>query len=105
MEKAKSQKMESEARQDSRKRERELLKSELSIGARLRQMRIEHSLTQEQVAAMLGLNRTAYTHYENGLNMPNILTLVRLSEIYGLSPGELMQFLTVLHSVGESNKP
>ncbi len=82
------------ARQNSRKRERELLRSELSIGTRLRQMRSEHALTQEQVAARLGLNRTAYTHYENGVNMPDILTLVRLAEMYELSPGELIQFLT-----------
>lgn len=77
-----------------RKRERELLRTALPIGARLRQMRTGRALTQEQVAARLGLNRTAYTHYENGVNMPDILTLVKLSEIYGLSPGELVQYLT-----------
>ncbi len=104
MEKAKFVKKESEARQDSRKRERKLLRTELPIGARLRQMRMGHSLTQEQVAARLGLNRTAYTHYENGVNMPDILTLVRLAEIYDLSPGELVQFLTVWGGVGESEK-
>lgn len=79
-----------DARQDYRKR----LKAELPIGPRLRQMRDSRRMTQEQVASMLALNRSAYTHYENGLHMPDILTLVRLAEIYALPLGELVQYLT-----------
>ena len=82
-------------RRGAREQERQALRRELPIGERLRYMRRQRALTQEQVAAMLGLNRTAYTHYENGVNMPDILTLVRLAEAYALSPGELVEFLTV----------
>ncbi len=82
-----------EVRRESRSQERQHLREELQIGSRLRQVRSEHHLTQEQVAAELTLNRTAYTHYENGVNMPDILTLVRLAAIYEVPPGEFVQFL------------
>lgn len=81
-------------RRTARKQERQQLKAALQIGGRLRQMRGQHGLTQEQVAALLGLNRTAYTHYENGVNMPDVLTLVRLAEVYGVPPQEFLGFLT-----------
>lgn len=85
---------EKEEKQNCRKQERKRLKAELPIGPRLRQIRDSRQMTQEQVASLLALNRTAYTHYENGVNMPDILTLVRLAEIYALPPGELVQYLT-----------
>lgn len=82
-------------RQSSLAQERRQLRAELPIGARMRQLRVQRRLTQEQVASLLALNRTAYTHYENGVNMPDILTLVRLATIYEVSPGELLRFLTL----------
>lgn len=82
-----------EARRGFRDRERKQLRKEMQIGVRLRQMRQEHHLTQEQVAWKLALNRTAYTHYENGVNMPDILTLVRLADVYAIPPQEFVQFL------------
>lgn len=82
-----------EARRDSRSQERRQLREELQIGARLREVRQSYHLTQEEVAQKLTLNRTAYTHYENGLNMPDILTLVQLASIYQVPPGEFVQLL------------
>ncbi len=82
-----------ETRRDCRDREKEQLREEMQIGARLRRVRREHLLTQEQVAARLSLNRTAYTHYENGVNMPDVLTLARLAAVYGLSLQEFVGFL------------
>lgn len=79
-------------RRTTRKQERQQLKAALQIGDRLRQARRQHGLTQGQVAALLGLNRTAYTHYENGVNMPDVLTLVRLAEVYGVSLQEFLGY-------------
>ena len=76
-----------------RGRERQRLREELHIGMRLRQIRGLHQLTQGQVADRLALNRTAYTHYENGVNLPDILTLVRLAGVYGMPPEDLVAFL------------
>ena len=84
---------EKEEKQNCRKQERKRLKAELPIGPRLRQIRDSRQMTQEQVASLLALNRTAYTHYENGQNMPDILTLVQLASIYEVPPGEFVQFL------------
>ena len=33
---------------------------------RLRDLREDHDLTQDQLVAMLGLNKTTYTNYEQG---------------------------------------
>ena len=90
-------------RRGARERERQALRRELPIGERLRYMRRQRALTQEQVAAMLGLNRTAYTHYENGVNMPDILTLVRLAEAYALSPGELDHYNSLGQQTDRTN--
>ncbi len=82
-----------EARRDFRSQERQHLREVLQIGSRLREVRKSYHLTQEEVAQKLTLNRTAYTHYENGQNMPDILTLVQLASIYEVPPGEFVQFL------------
>lgn len=80
-------------RQALRRQEKRQFQEAMDMGARLRQVRLAHGLTQEQVAARLALNRTAYTHYENGVNMPDVLTLMRLAAIYGQPPQEFVQFL------------
>ena len=52
---------------------------------RLKQLRREKGYTQEQVAAMLGVDRRTYCAYETGVNSLNAQTLIKLSKIYGAS--------------------
>lgn len=52
---------------------------------RLRELRIEKSLFQKDVAAYLGIDRTTYVKYESGASEPPIETLIRLCNYYGVS--------------------
>ena len=53
----------------------------------LKKLRKEHHLTQEDVAKILGIDRTTYTFYETGKTSPSIATLVTLANMYNCSLG------------------
>jgi len=60
------------------------------IGERLRTIRKEHKLTQQNIADVLGIDRTTYTVYELGTTTPSPATLVKLSQIYNVTVGYLI---------------
>lgn len=51
----------------------------------LKNLRKEKGEKQETVAEAVGLTRSAYSHYENGLREPELATLQKLSEYFGVS--------------------
>ena len=55
----------------------------MSIGERITQLRKEVSLSQGQLAEMLGVSRQAVSKWENDLSNPDTLNLVRLADILG----------------------
>ncbi|MEE1219292.1 MAG: helix-turn-helix domain-containing protein [Ruminococcus sp.] len=54
-----------------------------TIGQRLKMYRHSCGLTQEQVAAVLNINRTTYTKYETGVSEPSHDLLKKMVAIYG----------------------
>ena len=52
---------------------------------KIRELRIEKSLTQAQLAQLLGVNQTAVGKYEREELEPNIETLIKLSHIFEVS--------------------
>lgn len=60
------------------------------LGDRLRRIRRENKLTQQNIADVLGVDRTTYTVYESGLVTPSSSTLVKLSQIYNVTIGYLI---------------
>lgn len=55
---------------------------------KLRQLKVirnQNKLTQQQVADVLGISRSAYCGYETGRRSPDIDTLMSLSKFYGIS--------------------
>ena len=54
------------------------------IPERLRYFREKYDFTQEQLAAVLGVNRSTYAYYETGKTMPGIDRLIKLAEFYHL---------------------
>lgn len=48
----------------------------------LRDLRLAHGYSQQNIADMLGLNRSAYTYYELGKCTPSIESLYKLSNLY-----------------------
>lgn len=56
----------------------------LKYSQQLKLIRIQNGLTQQQLADALGITRSAYCGYEIGRRSPDIDTVVKLSEFYGL---------------------
>ena len=61
-----------------------------SIAEKLRSCRNKCGLSQRQVAEALGVERSTYTGYENGRTEPNLITLVKLSQIFCVEPTTLL---------------
>lgn len=57
---------------------------------RLRDLREDHDLTQEQVAQSLGLKRQQYARYENGQNDIPTRILIRLAGFHNTSVDYLL---------------
>ena len=52
---------------------------------RLKELRTEKGLTQQEVAKAIGYSVKTYAHYEQGIREPNISTLKLLSRYFGVS--------------------
>ena len=52
---------------------------------RLRDLREDHDMTQDQVVALLGLNKTTYTNYEQGKREIPFSLVIRLAKLYNVS--------------------
>ena len=52
---------------------------------RLRDLREDHDMTQDQLVAALGLNKTTYTNYEQGKREIPFALVIRLAQFYHVS--------------------
>ena len=57
---------------------------------RIRDIREDNDLTQQQIAEILGTSQTMYARYERGANELPIRHLIKLAESYRLSPDYLL---------------
>ncbi|MBR2441894.1 MAG: helix-turn-helix transcriptional regulator [Clostridia bacterium] len=56
----------------------------MSIGARIKELRIEHGLSQMQFAKIIGVSQKAVDYWERGVNEPKssyIIAMVKAFEI------------------------
>jgi len=59
-------------------------------GDRLKALRIERGLTQEELADAVGVHRGAIANYETGRRDPEALVLLRLAKYFNVSSEYLM---------------
>lgn len=57
-----------------------------TLPERLRELRISHGYQQADVAAVLGVIRQTYSHYENGKRVPSAAALKKLADLYQIHP-------------------
>ena len=57
---------------------------------RLKELRTKRHLLQKDVAAVLGIDRTTYVKYENGLSEPSYDILCKLAEYFEVSTDYLL---------------
>ncbi len=58
--------------------------------ARIKQLRMEKGLSQDQLAALLGISRSAVGMYETGKREPDLETCEAIADIFNID----MDFLT-----------
>ena len=64
---------------------------DVSIGNRLYQYRRKSGLSQEELAAKIGVSRQAVSKWENGTSDPSTSNLFALAKLYGISVEELLK--------------
>ena len=60
------------------------------FSTRLRELRLNKGLRQEQVAKLIGVNKSAISTYENDTRQPSFEILVRLANLYRVSTDYLL---------------
>ena len=62
----------------------------MNIGEKVKQLRKEQGLSQEQLAEKLIVSRAAVAKWESGIGLPDIENLKKLSEVLSVSIDELV---------------
>lgn len=63
----------------------------MQIGEKLKQKRNEAGLSQEVLAERIGVSRQTISNWENNRSYPDIASVLRLSDLYGISLDELLK--------------
>lgn len=63
----------------------------MMIAEKIKNARIQKGYTQEQVAEKLLVSRQTVSNWENGKSLPDIISIIRMSDLYELSLDELIK--------------
>ena len=63
----------------------------MDIAKMLKEARTKAGMTQDQVAEKIMVSRVTVSHWENGKTLPDIVSLIGLSDLYGISLDELVK--------------
>ncbi len=63
----------------------------MNVGKNLKALRKYKSMSQDQIAQALSMNRSTYSGYENGVALPNIENLISFSEYFKISVDDLVK--------------
>lgn len=69
----------------------------MEIGSKLKMARKDKGLTQEQAAEALGVSRQTISNWENNKTYPDILSVIRMSDLYSVSLDHLLKEETAMH--------
>ena len=62
-----------------------------TLGAMIAELRKQHGMTQLELAEKMGVTDKAVSKWERDLSCPDVSSLPRLAEVFGISVDELMQ--------------
>ena len=63
---------------------------ENKLGKRILALRTERGMTQEEAAEKLGVSNKAFSKWETGANLPDVPTVVKLAEFFGVTTDSLL---------------
>ena len=61
------------------------------IADKIKDARTKKEFTQEQVAESLSVSRQTISNWENGKSLPDIISIIKMSELYDISLDELVK--------------
>lgn len=61
----------------------------MNIGRKLKEARMKMKFTQEMTAELLHVSRQTISNWENEKAIPDIISVIKLSEIYDMSLDDL----------------
>lgn len=64
----------------------------MTIGNNIKRLRLNKGVTQEQLGEFLGVSGQAVSKWENESALPDILTLPKLADFFGISIDEVMGY-------------
>ena len=83
----------------------------MMLGQKLKEARIESGLSQENVAEKINVSRQTISNWENEKTYPDIISVIKLSDLYSISLDTLLkgdqkmvEHLEESTNVVESNK-
>lgn len=63
----------------------------MTIGEKLKMARNDKAMTQEQVAEEIMVSRQTISNWENGKSLPDIISVIKISDLYSISLDELLK--------------
>ena len=63
----------------------------MEIGSKLKNARKEKGITQEHAAELLGVSRQTISNWENNKSYPDIISVIKMSDIYSVSLDHLLK--------------
>lgn len=63
----------------------------MEIGCKLKKARVDSKLTQEKVAEEIQVSRQTISNWENERSYPDIISIIKLSDLYNISLDELLK--------------
>ncbi|MGN0347980.1 MAG: helix-turn-helix domain-containing protein [Roseburia sp.] len=63
----------------------------MTIGETLKNARVTSGMTQEQVAERIQVSRQTISNWENEKSYPDIMSVIRLSDLYAVSLDQLLK--------------
>lgn len=63
----------------------------MEIGVKLKEARIKSGLTQENVAEKIQVSRQTISNWENEKSFPDIVNVIKLSDLYNISLDQLLK--------------
>lgn len=62
----------------------------MGIGNNIRELRTRNNMSQETLAELLGVTRTAVTHWESGVFTPRMGNIEKMAHIFGVRKSEIV---------------
>ncbi len=60
------------------------------IGKRIKELRIEKNMSQQELGDLLGITKVSVCGYENGTRTPNLETFTQMADIFGTTADYLL---------------